>query len=63
MIKKINIKDFAIIDDITIEFNPGLTVITGETGSGKSIIIEAISSLIDGKFSKSSIKHLSLIHI
>ena len=57
MIKKINIKDFAIIDDITIEFNPGLTVITGETGSGKSIILEAISSLIDGKFSKSSIKH------
>ena len=34
-----------------------LTVITGETGSGKSIILEAISSLINGKFSKSSIKH------
>ena len=53
MIKKINIKDFAIIDDINIDFNPGLTVITGETGSGKSIILEAISSLINGKFSKS----------
>ena len=47
MIKKINIKDFAIIDDINIDFNPGLTVITGETGSGKSIILEAISSLIN----------------
>ena len=46
MINKINIKDFAIIDDINIDFNPGLTVITGETGSGKSIILEAISSLI-----------------
>ena len=57
MIKKINIKDFAIIDDINIDFNPGLTVITGETGSGKSIILEAISSLINGKFSKSAIKH------
>ena len=57
MIKNINIKDFAIIDDINIDFNPGLTVITGETGSGKSIILEAISSLINGKFSKSSIKH------
>ena len=43
--------------DINIDFNPGLTVITGETGSGKSIILEAISSLINGKFSKSSIKH------
>ena len=57
MINKINIKNFAIIDDINIDFNPGLTVITGETGSGKSIILEAISSLINGKFSKSSIKH------
>ena len=57
MINKVNIKDFAIIDDINIDFNPGLTVITGETGSGKSIILEAISSLINGKFSKSSIKH------
>ena len=60
MINKINIKDFAIIDDINIDFNPGLTVITGETGSGKSIILEAISSLINGKFSKSHIKHGSL---
>ena len=60
MINKINIKDFAIIDDINISFNPGLTVITGETGSGKSIILEAISSLINGKFSKSHIKHGSL---
>ena len=57
MIKKIKIKDFAIIDDINIDFNPGLTVITGETGSGKSIILEAISSLINGKFSKSAIKY------
>ena len=57
MIKKINIKDFAIIDDINIDFNPGLTVITGETGSGKSIILESIASLINGKFSKSAIKH------
>ena len=60
MINKINIKDFAIIDDINIDFNPGLTVITGETGSGKSIIIEAISSLINGKFLKSSIRHGAL---
>ena len=36
------------IDDNNIDFNPGLTVITGETGSGKSIILEAISSLIMG---------------
>ena len=48
MIKNILIKNFAIIDEISIEFYPGLTVITGETGSGKSIIIEAIS-VVSGK--------------
>ena len=43
MIKNLLIKNFAIIEEISIGFHPGLTVITGETGSGKSIIIEAIS--------------------
>lgn len=41
--KNLLIKHFAIIDEMTIGFHPGLTVITGETGSGKSIIIEALS--------------------
>ena len=43
MIKNLLIKNFAIIKEISIEFDPGLTVITGESGSGKSIIIEALS--------------------
>ena len=42
MIKNLLIKNFAIIDELLIEFDSGLTVITGETGSGKSIIIEAL---------------------
>ena len=48
MIKNLLIKNFAIIDDLSIGFYPGLTVITGETGSGKSIIIEAMS-VVSGK--------------
>ena len=48
MIKNLIIKNFAIIDEVSIGFYPGLTVITGETGSGKSIIIEAIS-VVSGK--------------
>lgn len=43
MISHISIKDFAIIDKIDVDFYPGLNIITGETGAGKSIIIEAIS--------------------
>ena len=43
MIDHISIKDFAIIKDTEIDFEEGLNIITGETGSGKSIVIEAIS--------------------
>ena len=56
MIKKINIKDFAIIDDITIEFNPGLTVITGETGAGKSLILKSLSVLLGAKGEKTFVR-------
>ena len=43
MINHLSIKDFAIIESIDIDLHPGLNIITGETGAGKSIIIEAIS--------------------
>lgn len=43
MIDHISIKDFAIIENAEVDFYPGLNIITGETGSGKSIVIEAIS--------------------
>lgn len=56
MIKNLYIKNFAIIDDLSIEFYPGLTVITGETGSGKSIIIEAIAVASGKKVEKMMVK-------
>ena len=43
MIERINIKNFAIIEDIETEFHDGLNIVTGETGAGKSILIEAMS--------------------
>ena len=43
MIKYISIRDFAIIEHTEIEFHDGLNIITGETGAGKSIVIEAVS--------------------
>ncbi|MDR2157174.1 MAG: AAA family ATPase, partial [Clostridiales Family XIII bacterium] len=42
MISHIHIRDFAIIERIDVDLHPGLNVVTGETGAGKSIIIEAI---------------------
>ena len=52
MIQRLHIKDFAIIDEIDINFNTGLTVITGETGSGKSVILEALGVVLGSKADK-----------
>jgi DNA repair protein RecN (Recombination protein N) len=43
MLKSIYIKNFAIIEEIVLEFSNGLNILTGETGAGKSIIVDAIS--------------------
>ena len=43
MIRYLSIKNFATIENTEIEFNDGLNIITGETGAGKSIVIEAVS--------------------
>ncbi len=45
MLKKLEVKNFALIDDLEIEFGKGLTALTGETGSGKSILLESLSLL------------------
>jgi DNA repair protein RecN (Recombination protein N) len=46
MLKELQVKNFAIIDDVRIRFQKGLNVLTGETGAGKTLIIEAINLLI-----------------
>ncbi|HOP36139.1 MAG TPA: AAA family ATPase, partial [Syntrophales bacterium] len=45
MLKELNIRNLAIIDDLRVSFADGLTVISGETGAGKSIIMEAVGLL------------------
>ncbi|MGD8554097.1 MAG: DNA repair protein RecN [Anaerolineales bacterium] len=49
MLQELRIKDFAIIDDIHLELSPGFVVLTGETGAGKSIIIDAVELLLGGR--------------
>jgi len=46
MLKSLHIKDYALIQNIDVEFGPGLNIITGETGAGKSILIGALSLLL-----------------
>ncbi len=51
MLSELAIKNFAIIDDLRISFNDGLSVLSGETGAGKSIIIEAVNLLLGSRAS------------
>ena len=57
MIRKIYIKNYAIIDEINIDLKPGLTVITGETGSGKSILLEALGVCLGSKVNKEMVRN------
>lgn len=57
MLVELSIKNFAIIDDISITFNEGLTVLTGETGAGKSIIIDAVQLLTGSRGSVEFVRH------
>ncbi|QES89903.1 DNA repair protein RecN [Rhizosphaericola mali] len=56
MISKLFIQNFAIIDEISIEFHAGLNIITGETGAGKSILIGALSLLLGARADIASLK-------
>lgn len=57
MLAEISIRNFAIIESLTVSFEKGLTVLTGETGAGKSIIIDAISLLAGGRGSSEFVRY------
>ena len=57
MIESLYIENFAIIDQVQIDFQSGMTVLTGETGAGKSIIIDAIGQLIGQRSQPSFVKN------
>ncbi len=57
MLVELSIKNFAIIESLTVSFEKGLTVLTGETGAGKSIIMDAIHLLVGGRGSTDFIRY------
>jgi len=56
MLTQIAIKDFAIIDELSLDLGPGLNVMTGETGAGKTIIVEALKLVLGSRASTESVR-------
>jgi DNA repair protein RecN (Recombination protein N) len=55
MIQKLTIKNFILINEVSLDFKPGFSVFTGETGAGKSILIDAIGILLGDRFLSESV--------
>ena len=56
MITTLHIKNIGIIEDLSIDFQQGLNVLTGETGAGKTLIIDSLQMVSGGRFSKEMIR-------
>jgi len=49
VLEELRVRDLGVIDDVTVEFGPGMTVLTGETGAGKTLVVEALTLLLGGR--------------
>ena len=49
MLREIHIKNYAVIDSLTLELHPQLNLLSGETGSGKSILVDALALALGGR--------------
>ncbi len=56
MLEELRVKNYALIDDVSVHFGPGFNVLTGETGAGKSILIDALSLILGGKGKSESVR-------
>ena len=57
MLTSLHIKDFAIIDELEIDISSGMTVLTGETGAGKSILLDALGLLLGDRADSDTVRH------
>jgi len=56
MLQELSIKNFAIIDDLKMQFKGGFTILSGETGAGKSIIINAVNLILGSRASSKMVR-------
>ena len=56
MLRNLVVNDYALIDQLAVDFSPGLNVITGETGAGKSIVIDALTLVLGNRGNKTNIR-------
>ncbi|MGA8006111.1 MAG: AAA family ATPase, partial [Burkholderiales bacterium] len=56
MLRALGIRDFVIVQRVELEFGPGFTVLTGETGAGKSILVDAIELLMGGRADPAAVR-------
>lgn len=57
MLNRITIRNFAIVDELTLDIEPGMSVLTGETGAGKSILLDALNLALGDRADSTSIRH------
>jgi DNA repair protein RecN (Recombination protein N) len=57
MLSRLSIRDVVLIDQLDLEFSPGLTILTGETGAGKSILLDALSLALGARGDGSLVRH------
>ena len=56
LLRELHVADLGIVDDLTLLLGPGLTAITGETGTGKTLLVEALNLLLGGRADTSLVR-------
>ena len=56
MLRDLHIRNLAVLEDVSIEFGPGLNVLTGETGAGKSIVVDSLALLAGARAASEMIR-------
>ena len=62
MLVHLHVKNLALIDEIEVEFGPGLNILTGETGAGKSILLGSMQLILGSRIAKDMIREMRPMH-